>query len=352
MIRSLKKALQPAVTETEVKFSLPGDFTIQVAPENVPRIFVGERAMVFGILTHSSTKELPKLTQGSVYLSGNLLGAKIEHELKLEISTTVAKDEQQVTTIHHLAGKRLIKEMESSVDKDEQRQAIIKLSLDSNVISSLTGFIAIDKETKEPVKGSMQTWDVMSPIEGNLFMGMLCSAAPIDRCSAPARARLHRRSRDLPVSKLLGGILLKKSKPAATRSACIAPRVRAMPRSGSDFNKYEHMKQTLENAKSNDKSVIDLQLASGAWSLSSELAAFIGMKKDDIKASCPVPCQGNMEIIWATIIALVYLENKQSDLKDEWELVAAKAQSWIAKQSLPEGCSIEILHEKAVKVVS
>jgi hypothetical protein len=59
-----------------------------------------------------------------------------------------------------------------------------------------------------------------------------------------------------------------------------------------------------------------------------------------------------METIWATIIVLMYLQLRQSNFKDEWELVAAKAEAWLTKQNLPQGCSTQVLREKGTAFLS
>ena len=112
--------------------------------------------------------------KGSVSLSGDLLGGRIDHTVDFEIPNQIQEDCQSVSTIHHLAGKRLIKEMEMKADDGGKgkEEEIVKLSCDSSVISKFTAFIAIDEEQKEPVKGSLQTWDVQAPQELSVRSGM------------------------------------------------------------------------------------------------------------------------------------------------------------------------------------
>ncbi|XP_046842434.1 von Willebrand factor A domain-containing protein 5A-like isoform X5 [Xenia sp. Carnegie-2017] len=111
--------------------------------------------------------------------------------------------------------------------------------------------------------------------------------------------------------------------------------------------------QSLGNVKHDRDSsnplsqIINLQLANGAWELTSELSNMVGKSITDLKDACPVSCNGNMMTIWATCIVLAYLDLQLSSLKDEWELVGMKAKSWLMIQVLPQGCSYEDLHEKA-----
>ena len=96
--------------------------------------------------------------------------------------------------------------------------------------------------------------------------------------------------------------------------------------------------------------IISLQLASGAWKLSAELAALLGHSMEELKTACPAACEGEMELVWATVLVLSYLEKKLLELKDEWELIAMKAHNWLKKQHIPEGHTKDSFLEKAKTV--
>ncbi|XP_043926564.1 von Willebrand factor A domain-containing protein 5B2 [Protopterus annectens] len=50
---------------------------------------------------------------------------------------------------------------------------------------------------------------------------------------------------------------------------------------------------------------------------------------------------------WATVVALTWLEHKCAGFFVEWELIAAKADSWLQAQKLPEGISVASLKAAA-----
>ena len=98
--------------------------------------------------------------------------------------------------------------------------------------------------------------------------------------------------------------------------------------------------------------IISLQLASGAWTLSAELASLLGQSVEQLKTACPAsPCEGDVELVWATALALCYLEKRHAKRKDEWELLAVKASEWLA-QHVPDGHTSEVFREKADKTVA
>uniref|UniRef100_A0A669DTF3 von Willebrand factor A domain containing 5A n=1 Tax=Oreochromis niloticus TaxID=8128 RepID=A0A669DTF3_ORENI len=70
--------------------------------------------------------------------------------------------------------------------------------------------------------------------------------------------------------------------------------------------------------------LVSLQEASGCWLLDPALATALG--KTNKKANSEV---------WATILALIWLHAFKMDAKDEWELLAMKAASWLRAQNAP-----------------
>ena len=57
-----------------------------------------------------------------------------------------------------------------------------------------------------------------------------------------------------------------------------------------------------------------------------------------------------MAMVWATILVLSLLRMKYSSQQEEWELVAMKAESWVKRQTLPSGVSLEDLYKAAERM--
>ncbi|XP_031235070.1 von Willebrand factor A domain-containing protein 5B1 isoform X3 [Mastomys coucha] len=51
--------------------------------------------------------------------------------------------------------------------------------------------------------------------------------------------------------------------------------------------------------------------------------------------------------LWATVVALAWLEHSSANYIIEWELVAAKASYWVEQQNVPEGCTLNTLKTTA-----
>ena len=373
VIRSLKHAMQPAVTGAQVHFNLPIGYSAKVAPEQVPPIFSGERTIVYGILQKSLLGKVVSGSRGTVTLEGELLGEKIKHVLEFEVPGQ-GTGAGAVPTIHHLAGKALIKGLQNMESSGAKKDEIVKLSCECSVISKHTAFIAIDEEQKEPVKGSLQTWDVVAPKPSyRSFSG----AAPGRGGGGGVMLGMAQKKR-----KAKGGITVERCRNSPVVEACMdmddeefgAPpppallSSRGVPASSPESSSLNllcaappppaKMAKGTKSKPSSSQSpqpglprIISLQLASGAWKLSAELAGLLGHSLEELKAACPAACEGELELVWATVLVLGYLEKKLLELQDEWELIAMKAKNWLKKQQVPEGHNTESFMAKAKTVV-
>lgn len=54
--------------------------------------------------------------------------------------------------------------------------------------------------------------------------------------------------------------------------------------------------------------------------------------------------------LWATAVALAWLEHSSASYFDEWELVAAKASAWLEQQEVPEGRTLDGLKAAALQL--
>ena len=353
MIRSLKKAMQPAVTDTQISYAMPEGVSVKSAPSSVPSIFVGERLIVYAILDHQSSP-LTEPQEGSICLSGDLLGAKVEHDMKFQVPVSVSKEsESQVSTIHHLAAKKLIKEMELHSNRGSRNAELIQLSCDSNVICSQTAFIAIDEERKEPVKGSLETWDILaeSDEEDDHISFGFCMPSMVKSAPAP-RNVVSKRYMRIPAKKRMHGFFCASSDEDSCEDLCEEEFYEPLSIAYRHDQAPPRQSYSVSTPDSSLSTIIDLQLANGSWEMSKDLADVIGKPTTKIQEACPVACKDNMSAIWATIIVLSYLQLQQSSFKDEWELVALKAEGWMAKQQLPQGCTLQVLREKGTAFFS
>uniref|UniRef100_A0A3B4X7E0 von Willebrand factor A domain-containing protein 5A-like n=1 Tax=Seriola lalandi dorsalis TaxID=1841481 RepID=A0A3B4X7E0_SERLL len=75
--------------------------------------------------------------------------------------------------------------------------------------------------------------------------------------------------------------------------------------------------------------VVSLQNASGSWLFNPALADVLGKTSEEVDKSKPAL----VGYLWATILALIWLHAFKMDAKEEWELLAMKAVSWLRAQN-------------------
>lgn len=159
----MKKALQPSVTEVKLSFSVPRDVSVLQAPDKIPPLFNGDKLVMYGILKGGSAKGYT----GTAKLTGNVLGKPVSHKIQFTVG---GANSSAVAVVHQLAAKSLIKEWE---ENDKKKKEVIKLSIESGVISKYTSYVAVDEGQDKPIDGAMKVWDITActPMETDMLFG-------------------------------------------------------------------------------------------------------------------------------------------------------------------------------------
>ena len=153
---------------------MPPEFKVLQSPQNLPPVFNGEKMVVYGSLKQKGALGRGIQVNCSAILKGSILGKVVEHSVSFTcLCTAPMEDTSTLPSIHHLAGKALISDWQ---DEGRSKEEIVKLSVDSSVISSHTAFIAVDEESTKPVSGAMKTWDIQADFDLE-EEDLLCMAA-------------------------------------------------------------------------------------------------------------------------------------------------------------------------------
>ena len=378
MIRSLKRALQPAVTDVVIDFKVPAEYEVLQSPQTIPPIFNGEKLVVYGILKPKATP----LTHGTgvAVLKGRMQTVSVEHTISFDVKNELTS---AIPTIHHLAGKALIKDWERD---NKQKDDIVELSKEVGVVSAHTAFIAVDEGNEEPIRGAMKTWDVLQPAKGDLSLASV--QMQVDSIRALASANISQvldRSEQLDClsekadslsqsaatfqrsstkksggffsglfSSLFGSLTTAEPPPMESCSYSCTTSY-SFRDSDFDLDDTPHPPSAhplASQPQTTLSALVTLQLADGSWNLDESLAHQMGGKgRRELEEACPVKCVGVMSRVWATLLALCVMKIKYSDKEEEWELVATKAEGWLKKQSLPSDLTLEQLRADARKCV-
>ncbi|XP_066458219.1 von Willebrand factor A domain-containing protein 5A-like [Eleutherodactylus coqui] len=157
VLRALKCSLQPIVKNVSLTWSLPSGMEAILLSKVPTAIFHGQKVIIYAQLKGKVETE----AEGEVCLQYNFK----DEILKNTICFTLKVEKVERPTIHRLAAKSLISELESGTDSksEEVKKKILETSLQSRVISSLTAFVAVNKDTKTPVEGPPIQRDIPTP---------------------------------------------------------------------------------------------------------------------------------------------------------------------------------------------
>lgn len=95
-------------------------------------------------------------------------------------------------------------------------------------------------------------------------------------------------------------------------------------------------------------------LPDGSWKLTEDFATVISVSYHNLTDSCPFnnlirkdeydrSAMVHFKSIWATTLALAWLQSHCEKHKEEWQIAATKSQFWLLKQALPKGLVIQDL---------
>ncbi|XP_053310725.1 von Willebrand factor A domain-containing protein 5A-like [Spea bombifrons] len=326
-LKALKHSLQPSVKEVALRWSLPPG--LEAVPLSRTPSAIFQRAIVYAQLKG----KVDEGTKGEVCLEYKFKEDVFKNVL--EISFSVGKADRP--TVHRLAAKALISELENGTDSDseEAKKRILETSVQSGVISSLTAYVAVNKDTKKPVEGPPMRRDIPAPgtsVSSQTNTRSVRASACLMLCS-PRFMRSHclapntqmKRSCKMSMSGGAPGILYNAG----------APVMRNLPGFGSGAPAPVMECAVVSKKKDRGTSallnLISLQNADGSWTLNSKLAAVLGVTEKAIKEK--QPAQVTDDTVWGTVLAVIWLHASCSEQRDEWELLEGKSLSWLKSRA-------------------
>lgn len=378
--------MQPSLTDVKVTFDLTSADHAHLVPWTTPTLYDGERIVVYGIVKRSNDATI----EGSVTLSGTIINNKETTPISHTISFKQGEGISGQRVIHHLAAKAWLAEMEN---EKKPKEEIVKLSVESSVVSMETAFVAVDEETSVPINEPLTVYQ--ASIENQLSSIRQVMAMNIDQAITRGEAldNLQLCSEDLNSSASMFKSRAKKKGGGFGFLSGVGSAISSVFSWGGggatnsapsleyqqDEEKYEETKEESKVSrrrrnsfeKERDErgdtpspeeiltpaqlpatnaidisSIILLQQANGSWLLTETLASFLNTTVDALKDGCPTKMCPSLEV-WATALVIVTLQGKYIGQKDEWELVVKKADGWLKGQTQ----NINELYEIAKKFI-
>ncbi|XP_043083750.1 von Willebrand factor A domain-containing protein 5A-like isoform X7 [Puntigrus tetrazona] len=152
VMQSLRFALQPAVLNISVDWTLPDGVTVDTLSPPFSVLFQGQRALIYAQLKGESSG----VSEGTVTVKYSLKDQPGTNQLHFRLKPT----EETGLSIHRLAARTLIRSLEQEersgpADAEGIRSRMVELSVQSGVSSVHTAFIAVNKDSRQTVKGPL-----------------------------------------------------------------------------------------------------------------------------------------------------------------------------------------------------
>uniref|UniRef100_A0A671N6B8 von Willebrand factor A domain-containing protein 5B1-like n=1 Tax=Sinocyclocheilus anshuiensis TaxID=1608454 RepID=A0A671N6B8_9TELE len=317
-------------------------------------------------------------------ISGLLCGKPMRWEVAFDIQPYLKGREREEKvyedlwneTFHHLAGRSIIQDFEHMVDKEceiehgsgrRYQLYAIHTSKACNILSKYTVFVPIDLDSNEYLPTCIEYSHPGSSRSGSrknrgysVGLGRSQSGGlPGQEDAALCYSKID--DKVLTIGLFTSVFLFASSKLSLSRTRLLTKAARGfMSRSQS---KISNSVGESENDNKDYIPLVSLQLSCGAFMLDSALCDAINVPMDKLKWTSPftshrlslthseiaeTPLPGSPGIlrravqdpegmVWATAVALAWLEHSSASYFIEWEMIAAKASMWLDEQIIPEG---------------
>ncbi|XP_039478785.1 von Willebrand factor A domain-containing protein 5A-like isoform X2 [Oreochromis aureus] len=328
VMQSLRFALQLVVVDISVTWDLPKEVSVTVLSPPITALFQGQRSLIYAQLTGQSSEA----AEGCVTVKYSLAGHPSENQLHFSLRPA----EDTGLTVHRLGARTLIRSLE--MDERESRgqqdggvkEKVVKLSVQSGVSSSFTAFIAVNKDNSEVIQGPLVRRNIPTPFArnwaGSSLLDQVRNGCSLEfaRNWAGSSRKLGRSMRGPPPPPPGQQLQMCAPPPPGQQLQMRVPPPPPLPPPPAAAPEQPPRDPLLH--------LVSLQGASGCWLLDPALATALGKTNEEVETSKPE--KANSEV-WATILALIWLHAFKMNAKDEWELLAMKAASWLRAQNAP-----------------
>ncbi|XP_048013463.1 von Willebrand factor A domain-containing protein 5A-like isoform X2 [Megalobrama amblycephala] len=329
VMQSLRFALQPAVVNISVDWTLPDGITVDTLSPPINVLFPCQRSLIYAHLKGESSGG----SEGTVTVKYSLKDQPVTNQLHFCLKPT----EETGLAIHRLAARTLIRSLEQEERSGDAyfESRIVELSVQAGVSSVHTAFIAVNKDSRQTVKGPLlqrrvQTYDVYQQ-RALLDLQLGCSLVNVRSHDGIDEQSFH-------CSKILASFSKK-----AIKVSALEQKIGLMTKVQNFFSRFKTAAPTAQKESQVKHyaapdpqddlllQLVSLQKASGCWDLDATLADVFGKTEDELTNQKPAQVDGS---VWATLLALIWLYGCKIEQQVEWQFVAMKAASWIGSQKV------------------
>ncbi|MCJ1452864.1 hypothetical protein MMC28_003209 [Mycoblastus sanguinarius] len=333
-------------------------------PQNIPPLYPFSRTTVYILISPEATHGTPK----AVILRGSSPKNPFEMEIPVEVLR------QPSETIHQLAAKKVISELEEgrgwlvhAIDENDrfikakhpahfeaivEREAV-RLGVQYQIAGKYTSFVAVDSNQVSMNVAQVHEIQAASAVvpqsqpyvrycASSNFASSNFAVEQTMRGMTPRKQLASKGARRVAPLLLSSGSDLKKRKMTGRGSATLGGAMRH-PMVGNACFDYDgeadmidYSEEDAEVEKETDETdplqkLIGLQTFEGYWVLNPAILEIVGVSEQH-----KVP-EGAELKVWATILAIAFLEKKLGREKESWEMIVEKARGWLGGQGVEEG---------------
>jgi hypothetical protein len=383
----LQKALQPCLTNVQVKWNLGVD--VQNAPKQTPPVYANDRLIVYALTNdktipfdHNSSVELLTETNRSIGVAQiNQIPNVAENETIARLAAKALILELQHAKLPSASAKRLAtgstqarfndlttsteEKKEVILDEQTTKQRIIELSLKYNILSPHTAFVGIEKRTNSS-NADMVLREV--PIEISADDQHLLSQAPV-MCFAAAGGMMNRPMPSMAMSRNVNSASFGSAKrnlnTSYSRGAMAVPQSMsyasaAVPMNASfdSFSSSAYLRddmcdsESVSNVQKNDvwpstdqdivRYLINKQKFDGLWNADDDIIKNLTGKSLSAFRSSTTTTNVTDEIL-ASIIVVIILETKFATFSSLSHGVVQKARKRITDLLKTDSINLDTL---------
>ncbi|XP_052399624.1 von Willebrand factor A domain-containing protein 5A [Carassius gibelio] len=331
VMQSLRFALQPAVVNISVDWTLPDGLTVETLSPPINVLFQGQRTLIYAQLKGESSG----CSEGTVTVKYSLKDQPVTNQLHFFLKPT----EETGLSIHRLAARTLIRSLEQeersgAADVEGIRSRMVELSVQAGVSSVHTAFIAVNKDSRQTVKGPLQQRRVQTRDLSFVIAVMQANCAEV-RTQESHLSECYAEEQSFRCSKKTLRTFTERA--FLKMSNWVPERIQNFFRHGSATVLSDQTDSESKNDPSPESQkdllleLVFLQKVSGCWDLDATLADVFGKTEDELTNQKPAQVDGS---VWATLLALIWLYGCKIEQQVEWQFVAMKAASWIGSQKV------------------
>uniref|UniRef100_A0A8C4VXK5 von Willebrand factor A domain containing 5B1 n=1 Tax=Gopherus evgoodei TaxID=1825980 RepID=A0A8C4VXK5_9SAUR len=303
-------------------------------------------------------------------------------------------------TFHHLAAKSIIRDFELLAEKEceiehgsgrRYQVNAVQTSRACNVISKYTAFVPVDLSTSGYLPTVVEYANAGNrTLQHSIVIGLGLACLPHSLCFLTSTLALYFSPAPLQ-SPSASSAHSQKSIDTLFSARLTLHKTRLLTRAAKGFMSKSPSRVNEPSSESSNENIdylplVSLQLACGAFLLNPAFCHAISIPMEKLKWTSPFTChrmalspsrapqtatslppqsdsgrgsESNSSelqsllfdielhqwaepegMLWATAVALAWLEHSSASYFIEWELVAAKASMWLSQQEFPEGRSL------------